>query len=302
MEGEQQQGSEQQQEPQQQVTEDMVTMSKAELDRKFSKARKNAQAETEARIRREYAARGGNEQEQRREPEKPAELKEPKRDQEPWASMTYEDYLDARADYVSKKSGREERERVSKEETARQAAEREREEARTFKKHADALLDELPDFAEVIEDATEVMISEAMGAAMKAAGPLGPRILYYLAKNPQESQRIFELKSTPAQAREIGKIEAKLETEIAAKKKPKEGEQEQEQEQRQEQRPEGERDGGGRFKAQEKESRKAPEPIEPGSGRSANMDRGPSDKDTDSDWFAKRLAQEKSDRERQRRK
>jgi hypothetical protein len=309
MQVEQQQGSEQQQQP----AEEVVTISKAELDRKFNKARKNAQAETEARIRREYATRGGEQQQQgqQRQQAQQAELKEPERPKRD-AFLDYETYLEAREKYIDEKAkyegtraARAERERMQQEDSERKAGEERAARDREFGKRAKAVVEEIPDFAETIESAEGVMISDAMGDAIKES-PLGPHILYRLVKDANDggdlAERISKMSATAA-AREIGKIEAKIEAEQEAKKKKKgEGEEEEQEEGKQsEQRGEqsGERNEDGRFKAQEK-PRKAPEPIEPGTGRSANQDRGPNDKDSDKNWYEKRLAQDRAERERRR--
>lgn len=308
---EQKQGSEQQQQQQEQVQQQGRSYTQEELDRITAKVRRNATREAEARIYREVANRGQGQE--RREPEKPkeVELKEPVWEEFEAQGKTWKEYVDARADFASAKASRAERERAAKEEGERKATEKRTERDKAFKKHADAVMQEIPDFAQVIESAQDVMISEAMGEAIKDAGALGPRILYFLVKNPQEAERIAEMDSTTAQTRAIGKIEARIEAELEAKKNKdkdesqQEGDDGQQKEQRSEQRgeqEERERGNDGRFKAQEKESRKAPDPIDPGSGRSVNQDRGPTDKDSDKDWFAKRLAQEKAERERQRRK
>lgn len=313
------------QEQQQQQQEQVRTYSQEEVDRITAKVRRNASHETEARVRREVQSGGQQhqEQEQRQEPkvEQP-----PKREDFP----DYESFLDAKSAFVARTEARKEREEAAREERLRRDEEAKVERGRTFKKHADSLIDEIPDFAEVIGEARDVPISGAMAEVMEDAGAMGPRILYYFAKNRAEASRISELTVLKRGAsegeiraairkagQEIGKIEAKLEAEIAAKKKakepaPKEGE-EQEQQQGQkkteeeeeaEQRREHEeraRSGDGRFKADDKAGRKAPEPIEPGSGRSANRDQGPQDKDSDSGWYEKRLAQEKAEREKRRR-
>ena len=66
---------------------------------------------------------------------------------------------------------------------------------------------DLPDYDEVLEDSTS-LVSDAMQQAI-VSSDIGPRIAYYLAKNPEDTDRIYRMKPVQA-AMEIGKIEAKL--------------------------------------------------------------------------------------------
>ena len=100
-------------------------------------------------------------------------------------------------------------------------------------------------------------ISEYMAAAIKDS-EMGPEIAYHLGKNVAESRRIFDL-SPIAQAREIGRIEAKL----SAKPDP------------------------------VKKVVSVPEPIKPVTPRSTSVSVSTSDprslkEYSDSDWIAKR--------------
>lgn len=82
----------------------------------------------------------------------------------------------------------------------------------------DAYADREEAFREKVSDFKQVVakhpkdggpaISDVMFAAIKES-ELGPEIAYHLGKNPEESYRIYGL-STVAQAKEIGKLEAKL--------------------------------------------------------------------------------------------
>lgn len=67
------------------------------------------------------------------------------------------------------------------------------------------------DYAAVLEAADEsVVFSPAAGEAI-ADSDLGPTLLYHLAKNPADAERIAKL-SPVAQVRELGKLEQKLST------------------------------------------------------------------------------------------
>jgi len=67
--------------------------------------------------------------------------------------------------------------------------------------------EKIPDFQEVLRTTT-APVSDAMIVVMKDSD-LGPQIAYYLAKNPQEANRISKL-SPVSMAREMGKIEVKI--------------------------------------------------------------------------------------------
>src|SRR5207302_679371 len=178
--------------------------------------------------------------------------------------------LEAKTDFTSRKATREEREKADKEASAKSQVEARTAAEREFKKHAQAVMEDIPDWAEVIEGAEDVMISEAMGEAITEAGAIGPRILYYLVQHPEEAERISEIRSRAAQAREIGKLEARIEAQIAKKgngeNKDGAGEEEAGDEDKGSEAEgkgeEPERRADGTFKPK-KDTRKAPEPIEP---------------------------------------
>lgn len=274
-------------------TEDEWKARQVEFDGKANKIRRNAAREAELKLRREMDAR--REQPQQRQQEQSTEPSEPKREDFP----DYEAYLAALARHAGETAAREQRKKDDKAAGERQAAETRTSMQAEFKKRANAAMDEIPDFAETIEGAEDAMITESMGEAILESG-VGPHILYRLAKDPQEAERISKL-SKSGQQREIGKLEAKIEAEQEAAKKAKEkpkdqddgeqpraGEEANDGEEREE-RPRGE---GGRFKAPEQETRrKAPDPIEPVSGRGGNTSTTPGDKDSDDVWYQKRLAE-----------
>lgn len=284
------------------------TYTQAELDRILGKVRKNARYLGRKEAEAELVSRGAT----RQEAEKTVDRQQEQQAQPPKRESfeSYEDYLDARADFRARNATRDERAAQDKADRERRVSDERQRIDREFAKHAKAAIAKHPEIAEAIESADDVQMSETMGDAVKEAGEIGIHILHYLVEHPEEAARISALESKNAQTREIGKLEARIEAELKAKAKPKKEEgEEQEGEAREEESAEdkgegkdAERDGDGRFKAQEKGSRKAPDPIEPGTGRSANQDRGPNDKDSDAGWFAKRVAQERAERDRQRRK
>jgi len=75
----------------------------------------------------------------------------------------------------------------------------------------------VPDYIEKINAAT-VLVSEQVRDAI-IESDVGPRILYHLAENPQDAERIGKLNVRGA-IKEIGKLEAKY-TKVEVKAEPK---------------------------------------------------------------------------------
>lgn len=305
--GEQHEGGEGEGGEREQRQQEGRTYTQAEVDRILNKVRKNARylgrKEAEAELLRQGATQrqadkaldGQQGDGKREEPKGP-----PKRED----FDTYEEYLDAKADYTSRKASREEREAAEAEARKKRVADERQKTEREFKKRAEAVMKEIPDWADTIESAEGVMITEAMGEAIQES-ELGPRILYHLVQNPDEADRISQL-SPKAQLREIGKLEAKIEAELKGKAKS-QGEEDSEDggEQEGEERDEsaegkgedkGQRNADGTFKSGKK--RAAPEPIETVGARSGNTNRGPSDKDDINTWMRKREEEERRARSR----
>jgi len=116
---------------------------------------------------------------------------------------TFEQYLEAKADFqvarkVQEIEQRTERKRAQEAEVQREA---------TWKQKTDAVAAKYDDFEEVVFS-DDLRISPVMAEAMKDCDT-GPEIAYHLGKNPAEAVRISQL-SPVAQVREIGKIEAQL--------------------------------------------------------------------------------------------
>lgn len=77
-----------------------------------------------------------------------------------------------------------------------------------YREREDAAFEKYDDFEAVAYD-RNLQISDAMAQAIQTADN-GPDILYHLGLNPAEAKRISKLPAT-TQAKEIGKLEAKLE-------------------------------------------------------------------------------------------
>jgi hypothetical protein len=100
------------------------------------------------------------------------------------------------------------------EERAKEAKANEAKEAKTLQESYNAKLKEFvktaPDFEEVMDDIEHVKMIPALAQAI-ITSDIAPAVMYELAKNPAELERINALNPLAA-AREIGKLELKLST------------------------------------------------------------------------------------------
>jgi hypothetical protein len=85
-------------------------------------------------------------------------------------------------------------------------------------KKVDAAKAELPDFDEMVQSAGDVVIPDHVRDAMMESD-VGPKLLYYFAENPDVARSIAAMQPIKA-LREIGKLEAKLETPKQVEKPP----------------------------------------------------------------------------------
>lgn len=160
-------------------------------------------AEAEARLLRE----------QGRPPQAPAQPvaqpvdDAPKREQ----YETYEQYIEARAEYRADKRAAETTrkaiEEARKSETEGRTREGQEKAVREWNRKLEAARDEIPDFDEVCAE-SEAPVTEAMAAAIRESDRPG-HLVHHLAKNPKEAERIAAL-SPARQAAEIVKLEDKL--------------------------------------------------------------------------------------------
>ena len=79
---------------------------------------------------------------------------------------------------------------------------------KAYQDRTEAFKKETPDYDEVIGNNDKVTITIAMATAIGDLGDTGPKVAYYLGKNPQEAERIAKLPLNQ-QALEIGRLEAK---------------------------------------------------------------------------------------------
>lgn len=135
--------------------------------------------------------------------------------------QNFEDYIAARDSYLERKfeeklTARERQEQEAKRKSRSEAIERE------WQKRRDQMANEIPDYAERMEEASDMMLNDAAVEAIKESD-IGPKIAYHLATHPEEAEKLFNL-SPSATLRAIGRIEAKIEaqkTTPAVSKAPK---------------------------------------------------------------------------------
>jgi hypothetical protein len=84
-----------------------------------------------------------------------------------------------------------------------------------FSKNEEALRAEIEDYDDIISERIEFPHQSTIDAIVSSE--MGPRIRYYLGTHPEETEALLGMNATSA-ARQIGKIEAKLESELQAKK------------------------------------------------------------------------------------
>jgi len=223
--------------------------SQEDLDRITAKVKKNERYRTRKEIEAYYQGRESIAAPAKK-PEKPAEEVVPTREQ----YDNYETFLEAKAEYVARKAGREERAKLEREHADKQATEANQKVMQTFQAKVRA---KYPDIEERLEAIGHIEMPSGMGSAI-AESDLGSEILNHFAENPKDCERIAAL-SPSAAIREIGRLEARLEkpaaTPIAAAKPS-----------------------------------AAPDPIKPGGGASGTGDADPSDKDSTEEWMRKERA------------
>lgn len=271
------------------------TYSQEEVDRILGKVRKNARylgrKEAEAELLRQGAT-PRQAAEAVDDKAAPAEDKEPKRDE----FDNYEDYQRAVTRFEAKKATREEASEREKKDNAKREQEAQENVARSWHAKIEAAVEKHPDFEDVLEDNPETL-ELVRRAPMRGAiteSDIGPEIVRHLCQNPAEAKRIAALPAYK-QAAEIVKIEEKL-TAAAPKADP-DGNEDDDQgapkpkgEPKPKPAADADRNADGTFKPK-KEPSKAPDPIEPIGGRSANTSAAPSDKDDPETWRRKRVAE-----------
>jgi hypothetical protein len=224
------------------------TFSQSELDailekRLAKERRKREDLERRAQVAEELALKM-----RQSEPKAPVSDGEPKREQ----FESYEAYIEARAEWKAEQKVSE-RWKAEREREAREKAHTEaRTTAESFRKRIQESTKEIPDIVDVIET-SQAPITEIMAQAIRLSD-VGPKLLYHLAKNPDEAERIAALPLVQ-QAKEIGRLEA------TADLTPK------------------------------KQASRAPQPISPVGGKQVAADKMPDPADNPEGWLKWREAE-----------
>lgn len=121
---------------------------------------------------------------------------------------SYEDFTEALAEWKVEQRIQ----KAHQEFQTRTQAEKRSETLKTFNDRAAKVRDKYPDYDELFENAT---VSQAMAEPIMDSES-GPEIVVYLSKNPDVAAKLSQLSPTQA-AREIGKIEAKLDSLLVVK-------------------------------------------------------------------------------------
>lgn len=167
-------------------------------------AAKLAEAQTEARMLRERLDAQSNAQ------SKPV-TEEPQRE----AFDSLEDYHKALARHEARLEARQtietERKERQEQETKARTSDSDRKVAEAWSKGEEAFRKEAKDYDEIVAEFVESDLSDIDPIARRAIleSDLGQRVLYHLAKNPDEAERISKLSAT-RQVIEIGKLEDKV--------------------------------------------------------------------------------------------
>jgi hypothetical protein len=178
---------------------------------KLNSAKADAQREAE------YWKRLALEKQGAGEP-KPAAKVETKASQEgkpdPDKFETHIEYVEALADWKI-----EQREKVREQESAKAKLLSEHQQAlKAHSERVQSFAEKMEDFQDVLESVDDVPVSPAVQELI-VSSENGPELMYELAKNRAEFERINKL-SPLAAARELGRLESKLGAQSSAKEKP----------------------------------------------------------------------------------
>jgi hypothetical protein len=224
------------------------TYTQEDLDRITAKvkrtAKKNATEHTRKEVEAYYKGLGSSSKPEAKEEDKP-----PERTQ----FDSYEEFLDAKADYRGRKAGEKESIRLDHKNQENKIVE---EHQKIFSNFQTNLREKYPDIDDRIETISDITMPEIVLQAI-AESDVGPDILSHFSDNPKECERIAAFSPSKA-VREIGKLEARFEVKTEPKKTPS----------------------------------KAPIPINPGGGGSPSNDT-PSDSDDINEWMRKENARDR---------
>jgi hypothetical protein len=201
--------SDPEQEPEEKPEKPPKTFTEEDLNRKIQKrlerAQRSFERKMEAALEQDRAQRA--QQSQSAMPQAAPKLEQ---------FDNFDDYVAAKAEYVAnqalEKRFAEQRQYQEQEQHQRYRSTVEQ----SWTQRVGQVRNEIDDFDDVIESAG-VEITNVMSEALMDSD-LGPKVAYYLAKHPEEAERIAEM--TPSAVfRAIGKLEAKIEGDQLTKKK-----------------------------------------------------------------------------------
>jgi hypothetical protein len=176
----------------------------SEIDAITAKVRKNERYRTRKEVEAYYQGRESVPQRQA----EPQPVTTPPEDQAPSRDKfdSYEEYLDARAEYTGRKAARDERQKAEKEVLERKAQETAAERVQNFRTKVES---KFPDIQERLEDVGDKPMYKGVQEAISES-EFGADLFYQLVCNPSEFDRLSKM-SEFAAVREIGKMEARLE-------------------------------------------------------------------------------------------
>jgi hypothetical protein len=180
------------------------TYTQEDLDRITAKVKKNARYQARKETEAYYKGRDSR-------PEKHAESNE---DTPPERTSfdSYEDFLDAKAEYAGRKSAKEERIKSEQEAESNKIDEGRQ---KVFNDFQTKVREKYPDIEDRIEIISDIAMPDSVLQAI-AESDVGPDILSYFSDNPKECERLAAL--TPSKAiRELGRLEVKLEVKSETK-------------------------------------------------------------------------------------
>lgn len=157
------------------------TYTQEDLDRITDKVRRNASRTARIAAERDFLAR-------QNQPQRQEQPSAPQRE----GFASYEEYLQAQARHEAQAAARGEVERAQKAERERAANDAV---AREWNEKIEAAKKDLPDFDQVVEDAADMPLTQAMAQALRESDR-GAHLIHYLATHADEAERISKL--TPA--------------------------------------------------------------------------------------------------------
>lgn len=199
--------SEQREQQQQEGTEKKPNGVQSRID---ELTRKRGEAEREADYWKRIAQAQGKPSAEQQAPAAPAKP-------EPGQFDNYGDYIEALTDWKSEQKSQEAIRKAFEERDQQrqqqQQAEQRNQVASTFAERATAFREVTPDFNDVIAAAGDIVVPDAIQDVILGSEH-GPRIVYELAKDRAEAERIMSLPPMQA-ALAIGRLEAKFSTSAA---------------------------------------------------------------------------------------